>query len=296
MKALHNISYFSRKRQIQEGEIRVYYVTHRALKASGFHASAGMAYNNSMQDFVKNYRQFIENVVRQNISPSEKILFDGWIESFFLVIIDHSTHLTFVFNNIRESQRVYNLSYYSNTTDYKCFKYIHIQHFPEDFLKIIKKHGLIYSNKYYFLQETTLQRLIACCRFDINGFHIHHFDENISNNAIDNLIPVNPNFHNTFHIDDSQHVLLKFFNDSKQILKPKQARYSKYQNDEVLYQLCYLRFIEDYKINEFKKLKLNFGLPSIRTLKYIFKDFIDFKAFYHLFSMDSADNCTRSDF
>ena len=65
--------------------------------------------------------------------------------------------------------------------------------------------------------------------------------------------------------------------DSEKYLKPKKEIYSRYKNDSLLFELCHLWFIQKVKIKDFSKL--NKKCPSVRTLKTIFKNFIDFKAY-----------------
>lgn len=250
-----------------------------------------MLYNKKMhQNFVENYRQFIAKSTFETFLPIQRkdLLFYGWVESFFLVIVDHTDHLRFYFANIKDKDRLYYMPYRLNPCGYKTFDIIYLNNFPADFQKLVKKRGLVFNGKYHRKQETTLQRLIACCKYDITGKHIHHFSETTDLNNIDNLIPLEPVFHNLYHLDDS--LTGQFLLECKKNDKLKQVKSSKYKNDEFLFQLCFLRFIKRTKIEDFKQLKI--GAPSVRTLKTIFKNFIDFEAYFNSLNNHSSDFCT----
>lgn len=230
-------------------------------------------------NFVENYRRFIENSVQKNINHSDNIILKGWINAFFLTIVDDKTQLVFYFGNIREQQKVFTLPYHTNKDNYKCFVYGNLRNFPKDFVKLLQKRGLIFNGNYKHSQETTLQRLIVCCGFDISGLHIHHFDGDTSNNNIENLFPVNPLLHINYHLDKSPETVMAIIEDSKNYLKPKKEIYSKYKNDSLIFELCCLRFIQKMKIKDFSKLNKKF--PSVCTLKTIFKNFTDFESYYY---------------
>lgn len=230
-------------------------------------------------NFIENYRLFVENSALKNIDPAADIVLKGWIDSFFLAVSDEKTRLVFHFGNIKEKRKIYALPYNTNKDNYKCFVYGNLRNFPKDFVKLLQKRGLVFNGNYKHTQETTLQRLIVCCGFDISRLHIHHFDGDTSNNHIENLFPVNPLLHINYHLDKSPETVKAIIEDSKNYLKPKKEIYSKWKNDSLIFELCCLRFIQKTKIKDFSKLD-NIKIPSVRTLKTIFKDFADFELYY----------------
>jgi len=228
--------------------------------------------------FVENYRDFIENSVLKNIANPANIILKGWVEHFFLTVVDENKRLVFYFGNIKNKQKTYILYYHINRDKYKCFVFGNLRNFPKEFVKLLQKRGLIYNKNYKPTQETTLQRLIVACGFDITGLHIHHFDGNTFNNNIENLFPLKPVLHKNYHLYNSSETVKAIIEDSKKYLKPKKEIYSKYKNDNFIFELCFLRFIQKVKIKDFSKINKIF--PCEKTLKTIFKSFIDFEAYY----------------
>lgn len=229
--------------------------------------------------FTKTYKDFIEYSVFKQVKYDDRLLFCSWINEFYLAIEDYEKKLKFIFGNIRESKRVYYLPVYKNESGYKCFNFKYIKNFPKDFCKELKKRGLVFNGNYRLYQYTTIQRLVACCMYNVRGLHIHHLDFNIENNHISNLIPMIPNEHSEYHLIDDERTLKYIDKGCKNLIELKRDYNSKYKDDIKIYIVLYYRCVLGYKIELISKFK---GIKplSVATIKRILKSFTDFKFFY----------------
>lgn len=225
------------------------------------------------------YKSFIESKNSENINPFDKILFKGWVKSFYLVVIDKGFRLSFIFANIKESQREYSLPLMNNVKGYKCFCFQNLENFPKEFLKLIKKRGLIYSNDYAKRQRTTVQRLICALKYDINSKHIHHINHNIDDNCISNLIPIAPEIHKDFHKSKSGENFLKILDSLENNRFNNRFNYSRQRNDFFIVFILLARYAFKINIDDLSRIKSLKHL-SVCTVKTILRDFRDFKFYF----------------
>lgn len=230
-------------------------------------------------NFTFSYRAYVENWVEKRLQKDDYIIFKGWIDYFYLVIVDNKSHLTFIFGNNREKEKFYTLPFHLNKSNYYCFFLYNLKNFPKDFLKAIKKRGLVFNNIYKPTQETTLQRLIASCKFNIKGSHVHHIDGNTKNNSSENLLPIDPQLHQLYHTEKSPQNFLLILDNSKKIFISQKNNYSRYKNDYVILLVCLWRYLSGRKIQEIANMKAIKPI-SIATIKRILKQFSGFKFYY----------------
>lgn len=228
--------------------------------------------------FLYCYRAFIESQTDKKIVNYDNVLFKGWIKSFYLVVIDKGFRLVFIFANIKESQREYSLPLTNNVKGYKCFCVQSLEYFPKEFLKLVKKRGLVYTDDYIKRQRTTVQRLVCALNYDITAKHIHHIDHNISNNGIDNLIPLAPEIHKDFHKAKSGETFIKILDSFIKSGFKNCFNYSKQRNDYFIILILLSRCVAKISIDDLSSIK-SFKHISICTIKNILKDFRDFKLY-----------------
>jgi len=233
-------------------------------------------------NFTENYRLFIESATLQKVGNNDTIIFQSWVNNFYLVVVDLEFRLKFIFGNIKEKQRSYTLHLTNNQKGYKCFLTTSLQGFPADFQKIVRKRGLVFNGDYNRTQRTTIQRLICCLAFDINGLHIHHIDNNHNNNHCNNLIPLKPFLHRLYHRKKNGETFCLLLDDFKKtvcFLPKHKKHYSSKKTDPVIFLVLYYRFVQKFKISEIASFKSLKQLSEI-SIKRILKEFSDFNSYY----------------
>lgn len=239
------------------------------------------------QYFIKDYRRYVENSVKEKLKGYENIVFNGWLNGVFLAVLDEGVQLFFIFGNIKSKNRFYSLKTYRNNAGYKYFHLDDLKSFPKEFFKVLKKRGLLFNGDYGRSKITTVQRLIACLTYDITSSHIHHIDYDIDNNYLDNLIPLNPLLHQDLHSLNSE----KIDRVNKPEKLKKKTKYSKYKNDLIILVIIYYKYIEGYTINHISRFKAVKPL-STRTINNILKNFAEFKSYYFYITGRNGNNCT----
>ena len=256
------------------------------------------------EDFEGRYKQFIIDTTKP-LSTECMLCFQGFVGNLFVKIgrtqKQKNNFAYFIFRNTLEPE--YKLLTmpikYTISNDYKKPYYqLQIADFnklPSEFTEFLSKESRFSDTK----TDTNFSRLVAGCLYKLEGINyegnleqrqVHHEDNNSLNDSWCNLLPLFKKEHiKYFHYEDSNNKINNGLNISdykKGLIKElfPERNYSKQFNNEVLFTVHYLKYLEGYQGRQFDNVKKynSVRLPSGRTIRDYLKSsfYREFETYY----------------
>ena len=274
-------------------------------------------------NFIHKYSEFIEEKTFTLLPTGYVVLFDGWVNDIFVVIGEQNNKndnkTCFCFGNIPDAVKIRHLDLYIKRSDENGSPYKNFD-IPTFKNKMPKEFKDCLINKRHLTKgkdKSSFHRIIASCVFDLedkegklkdlfdyedrpkeynHALEVHHIEPDTYFNKIENLIPLERNFHNSWvhrHFEPDSNSIDMTHNDFK-LLKDKIIKIQKLnkknnwsifnQDDKILFIAYYYHYIEAKSSRSFfDNLKIKgVKLPCGKSMQNYIKAnrFREFQAFY----------------